>query len=171
MASEGATPAKPGAGRWLIGGLVLLVPAVVFALLGTQGQVSAVRPADQKFLTENKAKDGVVTTASGLQYKVLRPGKGPRPGANDWVQVHYVGRLVDGTTFDSSYARGTPAVFQLGDVIPGWREGLQLMNAGARYQLVIPSALGYGPAGQGPIPPGATLVFDVELLGVAPAER
>lgn len=110
----------------------------------------------------------VQTTASGLKYQVLREGKGARPAADAQVAVHYEGRLQDGTIFDSSYTRGEPAVFGLGQVIPGWSEGVQLMTPGAKYRFTIPPQLAYGPEGvPGVIPPNATLVFDVELLGVA----
>jgi len=117
------------------------------------------------FLAGNRAAKGVVTTASGLQYMVLRQGSGPRPTANSQVRVHYEGKLLDGTVFDSSYERNDPATFGLGQVIAGWTEGLQLMPVGAKYRFWIPSELGYGRNGSpGGIPPNATLVFDVELL-------
>ncbi|MEO0500855.1 MAG: FKBP-type peptidyl-prolyl cis-trans isomerase [Pseudomonadota bacterium] len=109
------------------------------------------------------------TTASGLEYQILREGDGEQPGPDDTVLVHYEGTLPDGTVFDSSYARGEPAVFGVGQVIPGWTEGLQLMQTGSKYRFLIPSQLAYGPAGvgNGAIPPNADLVFEVELLGVA----
>jgi len=120
-----------------------------------------------KFLEENKKKPGVTTTESGLQYEVLTPGYGPQPTAEDVVRVHYKGSLINGTEFDSSYSRGEPIEFPLNGVIRGWTEGLQLMNTGSKYRLVIPSDLGYGPEGFGPqIPPDATLVFEVELLDI-----
>lgn len=118
------------------------------------------------YLAENKAKSGVKTTESGLQYQVLRQGNGPTPKANDRVKVHYVGTLIDGTKFDSSYDRETPAEFPLSGVIPGWTEGLQLMPVGSKYKLFIPGELGYGESGSGPIPPNSTLVFEVELLEI-----
>jgi FKBP-type peptidyl-prolyl cis-trans isomerase len=119
------------------------------------------------YLAENAKKEGVVTTASGLQYKVLRPGTGPKPEARAEVEVHYEGRLIDGTVFDSSYARGEPISFLLAQVIPGWSEGVQLMPVGSKYQFVIPFELAYGPRGHpGVIPPHATLIFDVELLKI-----
>ena len=128
--------------------------------------------AAAKFLAENEHKPGIVTTASGLQYKVLEPGSGDSPKATDEVTVNYRGTLIDGTEFDSSYKRGQPATFQLNRVIPGWSEGLQLMKPGAKYQLFVPPQLAYdlrSPPG-GPIPPGAMLIFEVELLSVKPPQ-
>lgn len=124
--------------------------------------------ADQKFLQENAKKEGVQTTASGLQYKVLREGTGDRPqDGNAEVEVHYEGKLVNGSVFDSSYKRGESITFFLNQVIPGWTEGVQLMQEGAKYELYIPSELGYGARGAGGvIPPNATLIFQVELLKV-----
>jgi FKBP-type peptidyl-prolyl cis-trans isomerase FklB len=116
------------------------------------------------YLAENARREGVVTTASGLQYKVNAPGTGRTPTLNDTVTVHYRGTLVDGTEFDSSYKRGEPATFPVGGVIAGWTEALQLMQEGAKYQLVIPPALAYGD--RGPLA-GQVLIFDVELLSVA----
>ena len=108
-------------------------------------------------------------TASGLAYQVLREGDGPRPSATDTVLVHYEGQLEDGTVFDSSYARGEPAIFGVGQVIPGFAEGLQLMETGAKYRFYIPSKIGYGSAGAGQaIPPDSNLMFEVELLAIAP---
>jgi FKBP-type peptidyl-prolyl cis-trans isomerase len=124
--------------------------------------------AGKAFLETNGARDGVTTTASGLQYEVLTEGDGLRPKATDTVTVHYRGTLLDGTEFDSSYARGTPATFRLDKVIGGWTEGLQLMTVGSKYKLYIPSQLAYGSHGAPPkIGPGATLVFEVELLDIA----
>jgi FKBP-type peptidyl-prolyl cis-trans isomerase len=135
-----------------------------------QAQQSAVAEANAQagtaFLTTNAAREGVVTTESGLQYEVLEAGDGAMPGPTDQVQVHYRGTLVDGTEFDSSYSRGQPLTFGVNQVIPGWTEGLQLMSVGSKYKLVIPSELGYGAAGSGQIPPNAALVFEVELLGI-----
>jgi FKBP-type peptidyl-prolyl cis-trans isomerase FklB len=121
----------------------------------------------ESFLAENKAKDGVMTTDSGLQYMVMEEGDGPKPAPTDQVTVHYKGTLLDGTVFDSSYDRGQPATFPLNAVIPGWTEGVQLMSVGSKYKFWIPAELGYGPNGQGPvIGPNATLVFEVELLDI-----
>ncbi|MAK62320.1 MAG: peptidylprolyl isomerase [Ponticaulis sp.] len=122
---------------------------------------------DIAYLDQNAQKDGVTTTGSGLQYRVLEEGTGYKPGPTDKVTVHYAGRLVDGKEFDSSYKRGQPIDFPLNAVIAGWSEGVQLMQEGAKYEFVIPSQLGYGAQGAGGvIPPNATLVFEVELLKV-----
>lgn len=122
-----------------------------------------------KFLADNGKKSGIVTTASGLQYQVITTGKGAKPKASDSVKVHYTGTLLDGTKFDSSLDRGEPAQFVLNSVVPGWTEALQLMPVGSKYKLWIPANLGYGAEGTpgGPIPPNATLVFEVELLDIA----
>lgn len=122
----------------------------------------------EAFLAANKAKPGVQTTASGLQYEVLEQGDGAKPTASDVVRVHYKGTLLDGTEFDSSYERGEPAMFALEQVVPGWQEGISLMPVGSKYRLWIPSSLGYGEMGtpNGEIGPNATLVFEVELLEI-----
>lgn len=121
----------------------------------------------EAFLAANGKAEGVKTTKSGLQYKVLKEGAGKSPTENDQVTVHYRGTLIDGTPFDSSYDRGEPAKFPVGKVIPGWTEALQLMKVGSKYMLYIPSELAYGPVGSPPvIGPNSTLVFEVELLGV-----
>lgn len=125
----------------------------------------------EAYLAENGAKEGVVTTESGLQYKELTSGEGETPKAGDTVTVHYKGTLIDGTEFDSSYGRGEPATFPVQGVIPGWVEALQLMQVGDKWELTIPSELAYGPGGTGStIGPNATLVFEVELLEIASAE-
>lgn len=117
------------------------------------------------FLEENKSKDGVQQTASGLQYLVLEQGEGDEtPEASSKVRVHYHGTLIDGTVFDSSVERGQPIEFGLNQVIPGWTEGLQLMKKGEKTRLFIPSDLAYGKRAAGTIPPGSTLIFDVELI-------
>jgi FKBP-type peptidyl-prolyl cis-trans isomerase FklB len=124
----------------------------------------------EKFLAENKTKPGVKTTASGLQYKVEKEGNGAQPKASDTVTVNYRGTLINGTEFDSSYKRGQPATFPVSGVIKGWTEALQLMKAGAKYQLFIPANLAYGERGAGhDIGPNSTLIFDVELMEVKPA--
>ncbi|MFK7890745.1 MAG: FKBP-type peptidyl-prolyl cis-trans isomerase [Granulosicoccus sp.] len=118
----------------------------------------------QQYLDENKARDGVMVTDSGLQYEVISEADGPKPGVDDTVKVHYVGTFVNGDVFDSSVERGQPAEFPLGNVIKGWTEGLQLMNVGSKYRFVIPSDLAYGDGGGGR--PAGTLVFEVELLEI-----
>ena len=126
-----------------------------------------VREAGEKFLAENAKRDGVTTTASGLQYEVITEAIGQKPVATDSVRCHYEGRLIDGTVFDSSYQRGEPTSFPLQGVIKGWTEGLQLMSLGAKFRFFIPYTLAYGAQGAGgAIPPYAALVFDVELLGI-----
>lgn len=123
--------------------------------------------AGEKFLKENGGRPEVVTTASGLQYEVIKEGEGASPKPGDNVTVHYTGKLIDGTVFDSSVERGQPATFGVTQVIPGWVEALQMMKEGAQWRLYIPSALAYGPNGAGPtIGPNATLIFDVELIKV-----
>lgn len=123
--------------------------------------------AGEAFLAENKKRAGVVTLPSGLQYEVLAEGKGRRPSATDRVQCHYHGTLIDGTVFDSSVQRGTPAVFGVNQVIPGWVEALQLMPEGSRWKLYIPSELAYGKRGAGgSIAPNSALVFEVELIKI-----
>lgn len=122
--------------------------------------------AGKEYLANNAKEEGVKVTESGLQYLVVKEGNGKKPGPNDVVTVHYTGRLVDGTVFDSSVERGEPATFAVGQVIPGWVEGLQLMSEGSAYRLFIPSELAYGEHGTGPIQPNSTLIFDVQLLKV-----
>jgi FKBP-type peptidyl-prolyl cis-trans isomerase FklB len=118
------------------------------------------------FLNKNRQKPGVISSATGLQYKIIEPGAGRRPGLQDRVTVHYRGRLLDGTEFDSSYKRGKPATFAVQGVIPGWTEALQMMKPGAKWQLFIPPELAYGKKGTPTIEPNSTLIFDVELLEV-----
>jgi len=121
----------------------------------------------EKYLADNKVKDGVVTTTSGMQYKVITKGTGASPKSTDTVSVNYKGTLIDGKEFDSSYRRGQPASFPVNGVIKGWTEALQLMKVGSKWQLVIPSALAYGERGAGrDIGPNSTLIFDVELLSI-----
>lgn len=122
--------------------------------------------AGKEYLANNAKEEGVKVTESGLQYLVVKEGNGKKPSPNDVVTVHYTGRLIDGTVFDSSVERGEPATFAVGQVIPGWVEGLQLMSEGSAYRLFIPSELAYGEHGTGPIQPNSTLIFDVQLLKV-----
>ena len=135
------------------------------AIRAEQGKTA--KAEGEKFLAENGKKEGVVTLKSGLQYEVLREGNGKKPKATDQVKCHYEGTLINGQVFDSSYKRNEPAVFPLNQVIPGWTEGLQLMQEGAKYRFYIPYILAYGESGAGgSIPPFATLIFEVELLEV-----
>jgi len=134
-------------------------------------EVQEKKSAGDKFLAENKTKEGVKVTESGLQYQVLVPAEGPKPKATDSVEVHYQGFLLDGTKFDSSVDRGEPATFLLNQVIPGWTEGVQLMSVGSKYKFFVPYTLGYGEQGTpngGPIPGFATLIFEVQLLKIKP---
>jgi len=121
----------------------------------------------EKFLAEHAKKEGVTVTDSGLHFREITAGDGPKPAAEDTVRVHYKGTLIDGTEFDSSYSRGQPVSFPLNAVIPGWTEGLQLMSVGSKAELVLPAALAYGEHGAGDkIGPNSTLIFEVELLGI-----
>ena len=125
-----------------------------------------VKEDGEKFLAENALKEGVTTTESGLQYEVIKMGKGKKPSATDKVKVHYHGTLIDGTVFDSSVERGEPITFGLNQVIKGWTEGVQLMPIGSKFKFYIPQELGYGAQNAGSIPPYSTLIFEVELLGI-----
>lgn len=138
-----------------------------FAQLQAKKSVEALEEG-KKYLDENKKKAGVVTTASGLQYEVVKEGTGDKPVLNDSIVVHYKGTFMDGKEFDDSKKRGEPATFQLAEngLIKGWIEGLQLMKAGSVYKFTIPSDLGYGEMGRGPIKPNSVLVFEIELLSV-----
>lgn len=130
-----------------------------------EGQVNL--EAGNAFLEENKSRDGINTTTSGLQYEVITEGTGPKPSAEDRVRVHYHGTLIDGTVFDSSVDRGEPAVFGVGQVIPGWTEALQLMPVGSKWKIYLPSNLAYGERGAGAdIGPNSALIFEVELLEI-----
>jgi FKBP-type peptidyl-prolyl cis-trans isomerase len=150
-------------------GLMLDFSARVRAKQAAATTTSAQKNLDEGkiFLTENKQKEGVITTSSGLQYLVLKKGNGPKPTINDRVKVHYQGNTIDGTIFDSSIKRGEPASFQVNQVIKGWTEALLLMNVGSKYKLFIPSDLAYGERGAGQqIGPNELLIFEVELLDV-----
>lgn len=132
-----------------------------------QEQGNSAKAEGEKFLEENKQKEGVVALRSGLQYKILKEGNGPKPKASDTVKCHYEGRLINGAIFDSSYKRNEPAEFPVSGVIAGWVEALQLMPVGSKWQLYIPSELAYGSHGAGQsIGPNETLIFDVELLAI-----
>ena len=132
-----------------------------------QGKLDANLKAGEEFLATNKTREGVQTTASGLQYEVLTEGNGPKPKATDKVKCHYHGTLIDGTIFDSSVQRGQPATFPLNMVIKGWTEALQLMPVGSKYRLFLHPSLAYGERQTGSvIGPNSTLIFDVELLGI-----
>ncbi|WP_438765114.1 FKBP-type peptidyl-prolyl cis-trans isomerase [Kushneria sp. TE3] len=133
-----------------------------------QQQADENAQAGQQFLEENADKDGVETTESGLQYRVMEEGddSGAQPGDEDQVRVNYEGRTLDGNVFDSSYERGEPVTFQVNQVIPGWQEALKMMHPGDEWEIYVPSELAYGEAGTGPIEPNQTLIFKVELLGV-----
>jgi FKBP-type peptidyl-prolyl cis-trans isomerase FklB len=131
------------------------------------GIIEANHKVGNAFLAENKAKAGVVTTASGLQYEILKQGDGPKPTINDKVKCHYTGVLINGKKFDSSVDRGEPAEFPVGGVIAGWTEALQLMTVGSKWKLYLPANLAYGDSQAGPdITPGSTLIFEVELLEI-----
>jgi FKBP-type peptidyl-prolyl cis-trans isomerase FklB len=140
---------------------------IVNFMQSARGEKSADnKKAGAAFLAENKKKPGVVTLPSGLQYMILQEGTGPKPTLSDNVKCHYSGSFIDGNVFESSYNNNQPATFQLGQVIRGWTEALQMMPVGSKWRLFIPSELGYGDIDRGTIPPGSTLIFDVELLEI-----
>ena len=150
----------------------VLLAALVAVAACQQGEAAPPSAAEARaFLAANKAEEGVVTTASGLQYRIVRPGPKDRPTAKvgDEVKVHYEGKLLDGRVFDSSYQQGAPAVFTVGELVEGWNEALQLMRPGDEMMLWVPPELGYGPEGAPPdIPGNAVLVFRMEMLDVLP---
>lgn len=151
--------------------LLVLFATLLMGMAACQREPRAAPPGEaQALLSENKMQPGVRTTASGLQYKVVRagPSDGVRPREGDTVKVHYEGRLPSGQVFDSSYEQGTPAVFTVGDLVPGWNEALQLMRPGDELMLWVPPELGYGAEGVGPIPGNTVLIFRMELLDVLP---
>ncbi|GAB3415616.1 FKBP-type peptidyl-prolyl cis-trans isomerase [Niabella aquatica] len=135
-----------------------------------ESEAKATIDTGRAFLEKNKTNPGVKTTASGLQYEVIKEGTGDKPGASDTVVCNYKGTLTDGTPFDNSYDRGAPLTIHVSNVIPGWTEGLQLMSKGSKYKFYIPQELGYGLRGAGDIPPGSTLIFEVELLDIKKGE-
>jgi FKBP-type peptidyl-prolyl cis-trans isomerase FkpA len=144
---------------------ILMIQTAMREAMARQTEENRQKGVD--FLVENGKKPAIMTTPSGLQYEIISPGTGPKPQASDTVSVHYEGTLLDGSVFDSSYTRDEPAEFPLGEVIPGWTEGIQLMEVGSTYRLFIPSDLAYGENGAGNfIPPNSTLIFKVELLGI-----
>lgn len=149
---------------------IVIIAVAIFVIQRTQSNKKASVENTQigsDFLSQNMTKEGVITTESGLQYKVLTPGTGTvHPIASDKVKVHYHGTLTNGSVFDSSVSRGQPIDFGLNQVIKGWTEGLQLMVVGEKTRLFIPSELAYGNRKAGSIPPGSVLIFDVELLGI-----
>jgi len=136
-----------------------------------QKQQAVGKKEGDDFLATNKSKEGVVTLPSGLQYKILTAGTGPKPTASDTVLCNYKGMLINGTEFDSSYKRGQPLKFPVGGVIKGWTEALQLMPVGSKWQLFIPSNLAYGESGNQGIPPNSTLIFEVELVSIEAADK
>jgi len=121
---------------------------------------------ENEFLAQNAVRPGVIITSSGLQYEVITESNGPKPSLYDMIQIHYEGRLADGSLFDSTYEYGMPAEFSISEIFSGWAEGLQLMTVGSTYRFFIPSDIAFGSTGNGPIPPYATLVFTVELLEI-----
>ena len=154
--------------------IILVIACIAFYFYNNANNQKAAALNLEKgsaFLAENSKKEGIKTTASGLQYEVLQSGNGEsQPTASSTVRVHYHGTLIDGTVFDSSVERGETISFPLNRVIPGWTEALQLMPQGSKWEIVIPSELAYGAGGQGPIPPSSTLIFEVELLEIKAPE-
>ena len=166
-----------GDGKLLLTDDELTTTMTTFQADQRQKQMKAAQVATEEntkagaaFMAANKTKDGVVTLPSGLQYKILKAGDGPKPTATDTVECNYRGTLINGTEFDSSYKRGQPATFPVGRVIPGWREILPLMPVGSKWQVFIPADLAYGPRAVSQlISPNSTLIFELELLAIKPA--
>ena len=125
----------------------------------------------KKFLEQNLRNEGVIAHRSGIQYKVITPMEGDKPGPKDVVKIHYIGKLIDGTTFDNSYTRGEPAVFELNRIFPGFSQGIQLMSPGATYQIFVPSHLGFSMQEDGPGGPGAVMIFQIDLLEIMPSSE
>lgn len=150
--------------------LVLLVLLCLFVQACEQPisneKLKELKAEGAAYLTENKKREGVLVTESGLQYEILVPAEGIKPKASDTVEVHYRGTLINGEEFDSSYKRGNTISFPLNRVIKGWTEGVQLMNAGSKFRFAIPYDLAYGQRGKGDIPPYATLIFEIELVAI-----
>lgn len=167
--SDKLTGAKPVLSDSQMQGVLMAFQRVMMARQDSIRQVQADKnqKAGEEFLAKNAKEEGVQTTASGLQYKVLTEGKGKKPDSSAMVTVHYTGTLLDGTEFDSSVKRGQPATFPVTGVIPGWTEALLMMPEGSKWKLWIPAKLGYGPQQRGPhITPNSTLVFEVELISI-----
>jgi len=141
---------------------------VLFTLTAcSNGSSSSAESPNDQYLIDNSARENVVVTESGLQYEVLRASSGPTPSADSTITVNYIGELIDGTVFDSSYTRGEPATFELSGTIPGWIEGVQLMNVGSQFRFVLPPELAYGERGVQPaIAPDSILIFEVDLLEI-----
>jgi FKBP-type peptidyl-prolyl cis-trans isomerase len=159
------------------GGKVKMDDGTCNMVIQTQMQKMAGKGAEKektagaKFMAENKKRKGVVTTASGLQYEIITVGTGIKPKATDTIVAHYAGSLTNGTEFESSYKNGSPITYPANQLVPGWTEALQMMPAGSKWRLFIPSDLGYGDRGSGQIPGGATLIFEMELLEVKPVAK
>lgn len=174
MSEVTAVPLRPIAkgslAKLWVGVAAVLLVGVGVAYVGTEKQVTmAMTP--EEFMASNASRGGVVTTSSGLQYKILKEGSGPKPVASDIVLVNYEGKLLSGKVFDSTKTEGKPRPMPIGGTIPGWIEGLQLMNQGSTYRFWMPPSLAYGPVGAGGvIPPNAVITFDVELLAIAPPQ-
>ena len=166
--SQGVKDALSGAKRQLSEEEIRAALSALQAEMANKGQelAAANKVEGEAYLKANGSKEGVQSLPSGLQYKITKAGAGAKPSATDTVRTHYRGTLIDGTEFDSSYTDGEPVTFPVNGVIPGWTEALQLMPVGSKWQLYVPSNLAYGERGHGPIPPNATLIFDVELLGI-----
>lgn len=154
--------------KYIVSGIFLILFLLAQAACSSATSNDSRAANDQAFLEQNAQRDDVTVTESGLQYRVIEQGSGATPSASDRVRVHYRGKLVDGTEFDSSYRRGQPATFPLQGVIPGFREGIMLMNVGSTYEFVMPPQLGYGntPPPGSSIYPGAVLIFEVTLLEI-----
>lgn len=168
MSKSGSSARKGRDYTWFIVGAIAIVAVLVVILVINPGNQQPSRTeTEAQFMADNRNAEGVVTTASGLQYQIVQEGTGPRPGPNDTVTIDYTGTLLDGTVFDSSVQRGEPITYPLTGFIQGWQEGVQLMPVGSKFRFWIPPELAYGTRGSGSvIPPNATLVFDVELLGI-----
>ncbi len=168
MAKTNDAPKKGRDYTWFIVGAIAIVAVlVVLFIVSPTNQQPSRADQEAQFMADNQNAEGVVTTASGLQYMVLQEGTGPQPALSDVVTVHYHGTLLDGTVFDSSVERGEPLTYPLNAMIDGWQEGVQLMPVGSKYRFWIPAELAYGSRGAGSaVPPNAALIFDVELLGI-----